>query len=49
MILVKKERRFIARRATLFNPEGKVVAKGDQIIVPVDNPSEYKMTGRKDN
>lgn len=47
ILLVKKERRFIARRAELFNPEGKVAARGDQIIVPVDNPSQYKVTGKK--
>lgn len=48
MILVKKERHFISRKAILTDPEGKVVAKGDQTIVPVDNPSEYKITGEKD-
>ena len=49
IMLVKKERRFIARRAVLFNPEGKTVARADQIIVPVDNPSQYKATGKKTN
>jgi len=48
IMMVKKERRFIARRAELTNPEGKVVARADQIIVPIDNPSEYKATGIKD-
>jgi len=49
IMLVKKERRFIARRAVLINPEGKAVARGNQIIVPVDNPSQYKVTGKKTN
>jgi len=48
MILVKKERHFISRKAILTNPEGKIVARGDQIIVPIDNPSQYKVTGKKD-
>ena len=48
IMMIKKERRFIARRAELTNPEGKVVARADQIIVPIDNPSEYKATGIKD-
>lgn len=48
IMMVKKERRFIARRAVLTNPEGKVVARADQIIVPIDNPSQYKATGIKD-
>ncbi len=48
IMMVKKERRFIARRAELINPEGKVVARADQIIVPIDNPSQYKATGIKD-
>jgi hypothetical protein len=49
IVLVKKERRFIARRAVLYNPQGKTVARADQIIVPVDNPSQYKATGKKTN
>lgn len=48
IMMIKKERRFIARRAELTNPEGKVVARADQIIVPIDNPSQYKATGIKD-
>ena len=48
IVLIKKERRFIARRAVLTNPEGKIVARADQIIVPVDNPSQYKANGTKD-
>ncbi len=48
IMMIKKERRFIARRAVLTNPEGKVVARADQIIVPIDNPSQYKATGIKD-
>jgi hypothetical protein len=48
IMMVKKERRFIARRAELTDPEGKVVARADQIIVPIDNPSQYKATGIKD-
>ena len=49
IMLVKKERRFIARRAVLINPEGKAVARGNQIIVPVDDPSQYKVTGKNTN
>jgi hypothetical protein len=48
IMLVKKERRFIARRAVLTSPEGKIVARADQITVPIDNPSQYKATGIKD-
>ena len=48
IMMVKKERRFIARKAVLTNPEGKVIARADQIIVPIDNPSQYKATGIKD-
>lgn len=48
IMMIKKERRFIARRAELTNPDGKVVARADQIIVPIDDPSEYKATGIKD-
>ncbi|MDH5384721.1 MAG: HEAT repeat domain-containing protein [Candidatus Aminicenantes bacterium] len=48
IMMVKKERRFIARRAVLTDPQGKIVARADQIIVPVDNPSQYKATGKKD-
>jgi hypothetical protein len=48
IMMVKKERRFIARRAMLTDPQGKVVARADQIIVPIDNPSQYKATGIKD-
>jgi hypothetical protein len=48
IMMIKKERRFIARRAELTNPEGKVVVRADQIIVSIDNPSEYKATGIKD-
>jgi len=48
VMLVKKERRFIARRAVLTNPEGKIVARADEIIVPIDNPSQYKATGIKE-
>jgi hypothetical protein len=48
IMMVRKERHFIARRAELTNPEGKVVARADQIIVPIDNPSQYKATGIKD-
>jgi hypothetical protein len=47
IMMVKKERRFIARRAVLTDPEGKVVVRADQIIVPIDNPSQYKATGIK--
>ncbi len=47
IMMVKKERRFIARRAVLTNPEGKIVAQADEIIVPIDNPSQYKATGIK--
>jgi len=35
-------------RSLLTDPEGKVVARADQIIVPIDNPSQYKATGIKD-
>ena len=48
IMMVKKERRFIARRAILTDPQGKVVVRADQIIVPIDNPSQYKATGKKD-
>jgi hypothetical protein len=48
IMMIKKDRRFIARRAILTDPEGNVVVRADQIIVPIDNPSQYKANGIKD-
>jgi len=38
---------FIGRNAELFDINGKVVAKGTQIIVPVENPEKYEVVGKK--
>ena len=47
IIVDRKEKHFIGRNAELFNINGKVVAKGTQIIVPVENPEKYEVVGKK--
>jgi hypothetical protein len=42
ILLVRKERRFIARRAALINSDGDIVY-GDEIQVPTDDPTKYKV------
>jgi len=44
LLLLIKERHFIARKAVLADPDGKTFI-GDEIIVPVDKPSDFKITG----
>ncbi len=39
----KKNMNFIARLATLIDPEGKTVVKTDEIIVPIQKPENYKV------
>ena len=45
LVLLKSERRLIGRKAILINPEGLTAAIGDEIMVPVDRPSNFKVTG----
>lgn len=42
ILLVRKERQFIARQAALINFDGGVVY-GDEIHVPTDDPTKYKV------
>jgi len=46
LLLQKKERRFIARKAMLVDPDGKVFI-GNEISVPVDSPSGFEVKGRR--
>jgi hypothetical protein len=48
LILLIKEKQFIGRKATLTDPEGKKVADGDEIIVPVENPADFQVKGTGD-
>jgi hypothetical protein len=43
LILLIKERRFVGRKATFTDPNGKKVATGDEIIVPVENPADFQV------
>lgn len=43
LLLSKKERRFIGRKAVLLNPNGKMAASGLEIAVPVDHPEKFKI------
>ncbi len=45
LILLKKEKQFVGRKATLTDPKGKKVAAGDEIIVPVENPADFQVKG----
>ena len=45
--LLRGERRLIGRKAILLDQEDRIVASGDEITVPVDRPSEFKVTGRR--
>ncbi len=45
LILLIKEKRFIGRKAILMDPNGKKVADGDEIIVPVENPADFQVKG----
>lgn len=47
ILLDRDDRLFIARRATLVDPEGKQVAEAPKIVVPIDRPSEYELNGVK--
>lgn len=48
LILMIKEKQFVGRKAILTDPEGKKVATGDEIIVPVENPADFQVKGAKD-
>lgn len=43
----KTARQFLARMATLVDPKDKIVAVADQIVVPIDNPAAFEVTGSK--
>lgn len=43
----KAARQFLARMATLVDPGGKIVAVADQIVLPIDNPAAFEVTGSK--
>jgi len=42
-----KNKTFIARRASLTDPSGKVVAVADEITVAVDDPAGYRVQGSR--
>jgi len=42
ILLVRKERQFIARQAALINSDGDIVY-GDEIHIPTDDPTKYKV------
>ena len=42
ILLIREERRFIARQAVLVNSDGDIVC-GDEIQVPTDDPTKYKV------
>jgi len=46
LILLTEERQFIGRKAVLWNPEGKTAASGDEIVVPVDDPQNFRVKDR---
>jgi hypothetical protein len=48
LILLIKEKRFVGRKATLTDPNGKKVADGDEIMVPVENPGDFQVIGTRD-
>lgn len=39
----RKERKFIGRKAELYDPEGKCVAKANEIVVCVDEPGKFEV------
>jgi hypothetical protein len=42
-----KNRTFVARRASLMDPSGKIAAVADEITVPVDNPAAFRVQGSR--
>ncbi len=44
---LKKERTFKARRASLINPAGKIVAVADEITIAVDDPADFRVQGSR--
>ncbi|MBD3413085.1 MAG: outer membrane protein assembly factor BamD [Candidatus Aminicenantes bacterium] len=46
ILLVREERQFIARQAALINSDGDIVY-GDEIHVPTDDPTKYKVIKRQ--
>jgi hypothetical protein len=47
LLLLKKERQFIARKGILCNSKGEVVKTALQIIVPIDAPEKFQVKGEK--
>lgn len=45
--LNRRERRLIGRQAELIDSMGRTVAAGDEIVVPIDNPSRFSVTGSR--
>jgi len=46
ILLIRNERRFIARQAALINSDGNIVY-GDEIQVPTDDPAKYKVIKKR--
>lgn len=44
LILLTEDKQFLGRKAVLFDPEGKTVASGDEIVVPVDDPQNFRLS-----
>jgi hypothetical protein len=44
LILLTEDKQFLGRKAVLFDPEGKRVASGDEIVVPVDDPQNFHLS-----
>jgi hypothetical protein len=43
--LHSKERRFVGRAAVLYDPKRKIAAEAAEIIVPVDDPAGFEISG----
>ena len=44
-----KTGRFIGRKAVLYNHKKEIIAKGAQILVPVDEPEKFEVVGDKNS
>jgi len=49
LVLLNKERIIVARDAVLTNPEGKIMAQGALIMVPLKQPETYTLVTGKSN
>jgi outer membrane protein assembly factor BamD (BamD/ComL family) len=47
IVAFMKERTFVARRASLADPKGKIVAVADEITVAVDDPAGFRVQGSR--